>query len=114
MSTKKKLITRMAVWAGGVLVLALLVAGAGLLLMNADRRSWENEQKAEKQQIVERSRKYLGEIAKRIEKLPVDATLVGRSSRATSRSRRAARCASGRWGRTASSCSACRGRHSTA
>jgi hypothetical protein len=77
MSTKKKLITRMAVWTGGVLVLALLVGGAGLAMMHGDRLRWEEEQKAEKQQIVERSRKYLGEIAKRIDKLPVDPTLVG-------------------------------------
>ncbi len=76
MSTKKKLITRMAVWTGGVLVLALLVAGAGLAMMHGDRLRWEDEQKAEKQQIVERSRKYLGEIAKRIDKAPVDPTLV--------------------------------------
>jgi hypothetical protein len=76
MSTKKKLITRMAVWAAGVLVVALLVGGVGLLLMHGDRQRWEDEQKAEKQQVVERSRKYLGEIAKRIEKLPVDPTLV--------------------------------------
>jgi hypothetical protein len=76
MSTKKKLITRMAVWAAGVLVLALLVGGVGLGLVHDGRQRWEEEQKAGKQQVVERSRKYLAEIAKRIEKLPVDPTLV--------------------------------------
>jgi double zinc ribbon protein len=76
MSTKKKLITRMALWAVGVLALALLVGGVGLLLLHGDRLRWEEDQKAERQQIVESSRKYLGEIAKRIDKVPVDPTLV--------------------------------------
>jgi len=77
MSTKKKLITRMATWAGAALAVALLMGGAILLLMHADRRRWEDNQKAEKQQVLERSRKYLGELAKQIDKLPVDPTLVG-------------------------------------
>jgi hypothetical protein len=76
MSTKKKLITRMALWTGGVLVLALLVGGISLLLLHGGRLRWEEEQKAQKREIVERSRKYLGEIAKRIDKVPVDPTLV--------------------------------------
>jgi hypothetical protein len=77
MSTKKKLITRMALWTGGVLAVALLVAGAALLARHADRQRWDEGQKAQKQETVERSRKYLGELAKRIDKLPVDPTLVG-------------------------------------
>jgi hypothetical protein len=77
MSTKKRLITRMALWTGVVLVVGLLVAGAGQALMHGDRQRWEDEQKAEKQQVGERSRKYLGELAKRIDKLPVDPSLVG-------------------------------------
>jgi hypothetical protein len=77
MSTKKKLITRLAVWTGGVLTVALVVAGAALLAKHSDRQRWEENQEAEQQQTVERSRKYLGEIAKRIDKLPVDPTLVG-------------------------------------
>jgi hypothetical protein len=77
MSTKKKLITRMALWTGGVLAVALFVGGAALLAMHSDRQRWEENQKAERQQVVERSRKYLGELAKRIDKLPVDPTLVG-------------------------------------
>jgi hypothetical protein len=76
MSTKKRLITRMALWTGAVLVLALLVGGIALLLLHGGRLRWEEEQKAERQEIVERSRKYLGEIAKRIDKVPVDPTLV--------------------------------------
>ena len=77
MSTKKRLITRMALWTGTVLVVALLAAGAALALLHSHRLNWEAEQKAERQQVVERSRTYLGELAKRIDKLPVDPTLVG-------------------------------------
>ena len=77
MSTKKKLITRMALWAGGILAVALLMAGAALLLVYSDGKRFEENQKAERQQVVERSRKYLAELAKRIDKLPVDPTLVG-------------------------------------
>lgn len=77
MSTKKKLITRMALWTGAVLAVALLMAGAALALMHSGRQRFEDEQKAERQQVLERSRKYLGELAKRIDRLPVDPTLVG-------------------------------------
>lgn len=77
MTTKKKLITRMAVWTGGVLAAALLVLGTALLLMRSDRERWDEDQRAERQQVVERSRKYVGELAKRIDRLPVDPTLVG-------------------------------------
>jgi len=76
MSTKKKLITRMAVWTGAVLVIALLVVGVALLLAHSDRRRFEENQAAERAQIVERSRKYLGELARKVDKLPVDPTLV--------------------------------------
>jgi hypothetical protein len=77
MSTKKKLITRMALWTGAVLVFGLLVGAVGLGLLQADRERWEDEQKRERDAVVERSRKYLGELARRVDKLPVDATLVG-------------------------------------
>jgi hypothetical protein len=76
-STKKQLILRMASWSGAVLALALLMGGAALLLQQADRRHWEDEQKAVRAQAVDRARKYLGEVSKRILKLPVDPTLVG-------------------------------------
>jgi hypothetical protein len=77
MSAKKKLITRMALWTGGILAVALLVAGAALALHRSDRQRWEENREAERQQVVERSRKYLAELAKRIDRLPVDPTLVG-------------------------------------
>jgi hypothetical protein len=77
MTAKRKLITRMAVGAGTVLAVALLLVGAAFLSLHADRQRWEHDRKREREQVVERSRKYLGELAKRIEKLPVDPTLVG-------------------------------------
>jgi hypothetical protein len=77
MSTKKKLITRMALGAGAILTLALLVAGVCLALLHVDEERWRDEQKRERQQVVERSRQYLGELAKKVDKLPVNATLVG-------------------------------------
>ncbi len=77
MTSKKKLITRMALGAGTVLAVALLLGGTVLALHNSYRERWESEQKREREEMVERSRKYLGELAKRIVKLPVDPTLVG-------------------------------------
>jgi hypothetical protein len=77
MSTKKKLITRMALGAGAILAVALLVGGVCLALLHVDEERWRDEQKRERQQIVERSRQYLGEWAKKVDKLPVNATLVG-------------------------------------
>jgi hypothetical protein len=77
MSTKKKLITRMALWTGAILAVALLVGGAALALLHADRQRWEDVRKRKREEVVERSRKYLGELAKQIAKLPVDPTLVG-------------------------------------
>ena len=77
MTTKKKLITRMAAWTAAVLAVALLAGGASLALLNKEHRRWEDSQKSERQQVVERSRQYLGEMAKRIATLPVDPTLVG-------------------------------------
>jgi hypothetical protein len=77
MTTKKKLITRMALGAGTVLAIAVLMGGAALALLHSDRERWEYDQKREREQVVERSRKYIGEVAKRIARLPVDPTLVG-------------------------------------
>ena len=77
MTTKKQLITRMAVWSGAVLAGALLVLGASLLLMRRDHNRFEAKQEAAREERLERSRAYLAEVAKRIDRLPVDPTLVG-------------------------------------
>ena len=75
--SKKKLITRMALGAGAVLAIALLGGGVTLALLHTERERFESGQKREQEQAVERSRKYIGELAKRIVKLPVDPTLSG-------------------------------------
>jgi Double zinc ribbon len=77
MSTKKKLITRMALGTGAILAAALLAGGVCLALLHADEERWREAQKRERQQAVERSRQYLGELAKKIDKLPVNPTLIG-------------------------------------
>jgi hypothetical protein len=77
MSTKKKLITRMALWTGAVLAVGLVVAGVSLALLHDDRERWQEQQKREREQLVERSRAYLGELAKKVDRLPVNPTLVG-------------------------------------
>ena len=76
MSTKKKLITRMAVGAGSLLVIALLAGGAALALLQSDRSRFERGQKVAREETLERSRRYLAELAKRIDQLPVDPTIV--------------------------------------
>ena len=77
MTTKKKLITRMAAWTAAVLAVALLAGGASLALLSKEHRRWEERQKSERERVVERSRQYLGELAKRITTVPVDPTLIG-------------------------------------
>ncbi len=76
MTTKKKLITRMAAWTAAVLAVALLTGGSALLLDRTARLRWESRQKSERQDVAERSRRYLAELAKRIVQLPVDPALV--------------------------------------
>ena len=77
MSTKKKLITRMALGAGAGLAVALVVGGVCLALMHTDEEQWQGAQKRERQQVVERSRQYLSELSKKVDKLPINPTLVG-------------------------------------
>ena len=77
MRNKKKLITRMAVWTAGLLAVAALAGGGALAALHFEERRWRDAQRREREQVVERSRRYLGEVAGRIRKLPVDPTLVG-------------------------------------
>lgn len=77
MERKKRLLARLAVGAGAVLVLALAtLAGVGLSLQEK-REGRARQLKQEREQLGERSRKYLGELARRVDALPVDATLLG-------------------------------------
>jgi hypothetical protein len=77
MTSKKKLITRMALWTAVVLAVALLTAGVALGLMHTDRQRWEDRQKRERQALIDRTREYLTQLARKIDKLPVDPNLVG-------------------------------------
>jgi hypothetical protein len=75
MGAKKKLIARMALWTGVVLAFAAVVAAVTLLMDLKDRQRYADQRKSEEHQRIEQSRAYLAALAKRIDKLPVDATL---------------------------------------
>jgi hypothetical protein len=77
MQAKKRLLRKLALGAGGVLVVAAAVAVLGLLSEQAKRMRFAEEQKRERQQRVESSRSYLAELAQRVTRLPVDGSLVG-------------------------------------
>jgi hypothetical protein len=76
MQSKKKLITRFALWAAATLVVGAVTGAAGLLMEEGDRARFEEQQERAKQKRLESSRAYLAELAKRVNRLPVDATLV--------------------------------------
>jgi Double zinc ribbon len=76
MQAKKKLISRLALGTGAVLAIAVIVALVAVRIDWSDRRGFEDQQERAKQQRLEKARAYLGELAKRVEKLPVDPTLV--------------------------------------
>lgn len=76
MEKKKKLIGRLALAAGIVLAIALVVAGGTSIAERSDREDQARRVKAEREQLVERSRKYVGELARRVDRLPADPTLV--------------------------------------
>ena len=77
MQAKKKLIYRLAFWAGVVLVVAATTAVSGLMLEDSRRDQYAEDQERAKQKRIEASRAYLAELAERVKKLPADATLVG-------------------------------------
>ena len=76
MTSKKKLITRMAAWSGAALAGTLLALGASLLLMRSEHGLFEDRQRAEREERLRRCREYLAEVAQRIDRVPVDPTLV--------------------------------------
>ncbi len=75
MEAKKKLIARLALWTGAVLLVAAVAVVAGLMIEHEDRQRFADRQEREKKQRVEASRAYIAEIAKRVNQLPVDGTL---------------------------------------
>jgi hypothetical protein len=77
MQGKKKLLSRLAFWTGAVLVVAVVVVALGLLNDAKERRRFSEQQEQAKKQRVESSRAYLAELAQRVDRLPVDPTLVG-------------------------------------
>lgn len=77
MHAKKKLISKLAFWTGFVLVLAAVGGFFGLLLDSRDRWRTSDRQERDKKERIESSRSYLAEVAKRVNKLPVDPTLAG-------------------------------------
>jgi hypothetical protein len=76
MHAKKKLISRLAIGAGAVLVISAIVGLVGLRVELTGRSRFEDQQQRAKLERIEKARAYLGELAKRIDKLPVDPTLV--------------------------------------
>lgn len=76
MTAKKKLITRMALGASVVLAIALFAGGVALLKEHNDRVQWGRSQRARRAELLEQSRSYLAELAKRIDTLPVNPNLV--------------------------------------
>ena len=76
MQAKKKLLSRFAFWTGAVLVVAAAAGVVGLFVDAEDRERFSEQRERAKKQRVESSRAYLAELAKRIGRLPVDATLV--------------------------------------
>jgi hypothetical protein len=76
MQAKKRLLSRIALVAAAVLVGAAIVGGIGLLKDAQGRERFTDQQERAKKQRLDSSRAYLAELATRIERLPVDATLV--------------------------------------
>jgi hypothetical protein len=77
MQAKKKLIGRLAVAAGVALALALVVLVGTTLAGRSERQGREERARRQREALVERSRKYAGELAQRVQALPVDPALVG-------------------------------------
>jgi hypothetical protein len=75
MPAKKRLIARMAAAAATVLAVAVAVGVVALLVERQHRRRFADQRESAERQRVEESRAYLAEVAKRIDRLPVDATL---------------------------------------
>jgi len=76
-SHKKKLIVRLATGCGAVIAVALVCLLGAFLEDQKQRRSWDAERRTRHDATVERSRKYLAEVARRVTKLPADPTVLG-------------------------------------
>ena len=67
MRAKKKLIGRMALWAGALLLLGAVVGLSGVFLDARNDRAYYERHLADERQRVEDSRAYLADLAKRID-----------------------------------------------
>jgi hypothetical protein len=77
METKKRLIFRLALACVAVLVASLALLAVAAAKDASARRDRAYGQQKVREAAVERSRKYLSEVARRVTKLPVDATVLG-------------------------------------
>jgi hypothetical protein len=74
---KKKLIVRLATGCGVLLALALACLLGAFVKDQQQRRAWDAERRARREATVDRSRKHLAEVARRVTKLPADPTVLG-------------------------------------
>lgn len=77
MQAKKKLIGRLARWAAALLAVAAATGIVAALTDHRHRLRFDDAQERAKKQRLDSSRAYLSEIAKRVDRIPVDATIVG-------------------------------------
>jgi hypothetical protein len=76
MQAKKRLLGKLALCGAGVLVVGASAAIASLLIEGGNHARFNYQQEHAKRQRIEGSRAFLAELAKRVSRLPVDATLV--------------------------------------
>jgi hypothetical protein len=77
MEPKKRLILRLALGCAALLAVSLAAVGASTLVEGRARSEREAESRARREAAVERSRKYLAEMGKRVTTLPVDPAVLG-------------------------------------
>jgi hypothetical protein len=77
MESKKRLILRLAMGCGALLTAALLCLLAASLEESSQRRTYDEQRRQRREATVERSRKYLSEVARRVTRLPADPTVLG-------------------------------------
>jgi hypothetical protein len=76
METKKRLIVRLALGCLAVLAVSLVALTVAQIRRASAEKGREYDQRQRREAAIERSRKYLGELARRITMLPVDPTVL--------------------------------------
>jgi hypothetical protein len=77
MEPKKRLIVRLALGCAALLAVSLAVVVASTLVARRARSERDSEIRSRREAAVDRSRKYLAEVGKRVTKLPVDPAVLG-------------------------------------